>query len=416
MLSTKNMKTRNVFGFLVAVMALFLVLPSASAFVDIQEVNINGIEIDNPGSSASVDVGAFAGDTISVRTTFTASQTDEEARVTARIIGEPGSYVDTSEFAVLSGNTYSRLLNVELPFDLDDNLDEFFTLEVTIEGKDTDSTVETEIRIDIQRENDVLQILALESNDEVSAGENLILDAVVKNRGRQEAEDTFVRVTIPALGISKTVYIADLSAVDDGIADEEDAALGRVYLNIPRGTPAGVYNVEVHAFNDESSVVATRKVVVLGANAESDVITSRTSRTFATGEEQMYTMTIVNADNRIRVYELILETANGLEVELDESLVAVPAGSSKTVRLTTVASDEGNYNFAVNVHSNGELVEKQNFVANVQGRSGSVGSTGNAAVVLTIILAIIFVVLLVVLIVLLTRKPEKSEDFGESYY
>ena len=33
-----------------------------------------------------------------------------------------------------------------------------------------------------------------------------------------------------------------------------------------------------------------------------------------------------------------------------------------------------------------------------------------------IILAIIFVVLLIVLIVLLTRKPEKAEEFEESYY
>ena len=67
----------------------------------------------------------------------------------------------------------------------------------------------------------------------------------------------------------------------------------------------------------------------------------------------------------------------------------------------------------MNVHSDGELVKKQNFVANVEGKAAT---AGNAAVVLTIILAIIFIVLLIVLIVLLTRKPEKTEDFGESYY
>ena len=124
-------------------------------------------------------------------------------------------------------------------------------------------------------------------------------------------------------------------------------------------------------------------------------------------------MTIVNADDRIKVYELIVESSNeDLEVNLEESIVAVQAGSSRTVKLTVKALDEGTFNFAVNVHAESELVKRQEFVADVEGRK----AVGNAALVLTIILAIIFVVLLVVLIVLLTRKPEKSSEFGESYY
>ncbi len=43
-------------------------------------------------------------------------------------------------------------------------------------------------------------------------------------------------------------------------------------------------------------------------------------------------------------------------------------------------------------------------------------SVTSPIVVLTIILAIVFLVLLVVLIVLIGKKPEKVEEFGESYY
>ena len=48
--------------------------------------------------------------------------------------------------------------------------------------------------------------------------------------------------------------------------------------------------------------------------------------------------------------------------------------------------------------------------------SESAVSIASPIVVLTIILAIIFIVLLVILIVLLGKKPEKQEEFGESYY
>ena len=59
----------------------------------------------------------------------------------------------------------------------------------------------------------------------------------------------------------------------------------------------------------------------------------------------------------------------------------------------------------------GELVSTITFTG-----SEEVSQLASPIVILTIILAIIFLVLLVVLIVLVTKKPEKAEEFGESYY
>ena len=422
-----TMKARNFLSFLVAVFALaFLQVTPISAmdcsdtfdtFACIDDVTVNGISHFSDESAA-----VFAGDTIAVRVVFTANEMEEDGfdddfeedvRVIARILGEPGLSEVTERFDVIEGKTYSRLLNIKLPFDLDDNLNEPFILEVTVESNSEEAD-SVSIDLEVQRENQLIEILSVESDDEVKAGDNLELDVVIKNRGRDLSEDTFVRVNIPALGIKKMVFLGDLSPVDQSDPDKEDSGLVRVFLRIPKDTPAGVYNVEIEAFDDDSTTLATRKVVVVGAGQESDVISSTNSKTFAVGEEKEYTITIVNADDRIKVYELIPETTGTeLSINLEESIVAVPAGSSKTVKMTVKASKEGTYNFAVNVHSDSELVKKQNFVANVEGRA----AVGNAAVVLTIILAIIFVVLLIVLIVLLTRKSEKSEEsFGESYY
>lgn len=403
------MRSKSIFGFLVAILAFLAVLPAVSAFAEITSIEVNGID------GFSGQAGVFAGETMTVRVTITADETQEEVRVIARILGEPGLSAVTEEFAVINGSTYSRLLHIDLPIDLDEDLNEQLTLEVTVEDRNAGLGDREEIDLELQRENNFLQILSVEADNEAKAGETIALDVVARNIGRHKADAVFARALIPSLGITKSIFLGDLYAQDhrgQNGENEEDTALGRVYLTIPRDAPAGVYNVEIEVYNGDSSTMTTKKVVVIGSGADSEVISSRTTKTFAVGEEQVYTVTIVNADDTIKVYELILETANGLAVNVDESLVAVPAGTSKTFTLRAVASEEGNYNFAVNIHSDGELVKKQNFVANVEGKT----SAGNAAVVLTIILAIVFVVLLIVLIVLLTRKPEKSEDFGESYY
>jgi preprotein translocase subunit SecG len=61
---------------------------------------------------------------------------------------------------------------------------------------------------------------------------------------------------------------------------------------------------------------------------------------------------------------------------------------------------------------NGDVVESFTFSSTEDVKA----SMSDPVVVLTVILAIVFVVLLIVLIVLIGKKPEKSEDFGESYY
>ena len=66
--------------------------------------------------------------------------------------------------------------------------------------------------------------------------------------------------------------------------------------------------------------------------------------------------------------------------------------------------------FDVNVFSSEKLLEKVTLKLNAEGKAV------NPIVVLTVVLAIIFLVLLVVLIVLIGRKPQKTEEFGESYY
>lgn len=401
------MNTKNFIGLFSIAIALLFVAPfvSAQSFANVQYVETESYNIVQ-GDRFAVE----AGQSLDLRVVFDAMANANDVRVSARVLGEPGLSDTTSRFDVIAGGTYSKQLSIDVPYDID--LNEDFILEVKVENQLGGTTFTATFVV--QRESYALEFLSVESPSRISAGEVLPVEVVVKNRGRYDAQDTFVIASIPALGVSKKIFLEDLAAnesVNNEI--EDDSIEGRILLAIPSNAAPGLYTVEVKTYNSDSETVSVRRVEIVSGNSNSAMISSPSSRTFAAGSEGSYSLTIVNSGNRILVYNLVTESDNGLTVDFDDSVVVVPAGSSKTVDMTAQAAREGSYNFKVTVlDSENNVVGEKSFVANVEGRS--VG--GNAAVVLTIILAIVFVVLLVVLIVLLTRKPAKADQSGESYY
>ncbi len=395
---------------LVAILAL-AILSIASVSASSVSVEVSGVVTD--------DIAVFAGQTVPVRVVFTLDDNATDVRVKAWVSGEKELAVSTDRFDVMADKLYSRLISVQVPSKVDPTED--LKLEILIESRNGGELLTKEVALSAQRESYDVSILDAVMPSEVKSGDSLALDVVLKNAGMQISEDTFVKVTIPALGIETKAYFGDLSAVDqgdDGVHPEmQDAAQRRMYLNIPSSALTGVYLIELTAYNADSTATMTKKLSIVGSASDSSLfVSSASSKTFAVGEKAIYSLTLVNSGNKILVYEIVPETSSSLAVDAAEPVVVIPAGSSKTVDLDVVASKEGKYNFAVNVYSDGELVKKNNFLADVSGKS-SKAFAGNATIILTVVLAIIFVVLLVVLIVLLTRKPEnKAEEFGESYY
>jgi hypothetical protein len=390
----------------------------ASTFGDITNIEVNGIDAIDDGKPVAVNIASFAGQTLPVEITFVASKDVSDVRVKAWISGEREYAVSSNRFKVFNGSTYDWIVSVPVPFDIDPRED--LRLKVSVEGKG--DSVQKEVPLAAQRESYLVEILDVVADTEVKAGEVLALDIVLKNRGLEFSEDTFVRVKIASLGVEERAYFGDLAPVDQGGDDEpekEDAAERRLFLRIPSSAKPGTYVVELEAYNDDSSTILTKKVNVVGVGLDSRVVSAVKEKSFAVGEKGSYSLTLVNMGNKVSVYELVAEAADkNLDVSVEEPIVVVPAGSSRTVKVETSASKAGEYAFTVNVYSDGELVAKESFTANIEGARAAplVAGGVNTTVLLTVVLAIIFVVLLVVLIVLLTRKPEKEKEFGESYY
>lgn len=406
-MANKSLTQKICLSVFAALLTIFLA-SAVSAAVNIVSVHANDIE-----GATGQNIAVFAGQNLPVKVVFdvTGNSTIRDARVKVWLSGSREYAVSTPRFDAIPGNRYSKLLYIQLPSNLD-NREEDYKLKVAVESQNLNADAEAIVNLLIERESYLVDVLDVLMPSKITTGAVLPVNIILKNRGRQLAEDTFVKVSIPALKIEEKAYFGDLSAVDQADPDKEDASERRLMVRIPSTALTGTYVVEIEAYNTDALTTLSRKLAIVGPADETQVVPAVQSRTFAPKQNAEYQITLVNSGSSVNVYELVVESISGLSITVDEPVVAVPAGMSKTVKITANANSANIYNFAVNVHSSGELIKRVPLTANV---AGSAGITGNATILTTIVLAIIFVVLLVVLIVLLTKKPEK-EEFGESYY
>ncbi len=386
--------------------ALFLVATvSAANIASSTSIEVDGIDVsDNPS--------VIAGESVSVKVQFTSNVTASDVRVKVEIEGDKVD-VDavSTPFDVEAGHTYKKTLTLKVPFELKDKLSDNVDLNVKIWNGDYKSEY-TGIPLRVQRPSYNPVVKSISTSQTVEAGQSLPVDIVVKNMGYDELNDLYVTVRISELGVKKTAYFGDLVPLEVCSEDckEEDTVSGRIFVEIPYSVKAGSYELEVEVTNDDVTSNFAKEIVVKNDFTQSVLVTT-SSRIVSVGEEAKYTLLLVNPTNSLKVYRVVAESSSEVTSVADESVVAVPAGSSKTVTITAKAATPGEYNFKVNVLSGEKITDTVALSLKAEPKSVT-----NPIVVLTIVLAVIFLVLLVVLIVLLGRKPKKTEEFGESYY
>ena len=406
----QTMEKKFLVSFLLAVSVLFLAatVSAAGPLATITDVEVDGVNVN---ASPAIVVG----DSVLIRVDFDSLENASDVTVEAEIEGDKEDVrAETRAFDVETGFEYSRSLRLDVPFDLKDTLSGDVTLNIDISGSGFKTEATYTLRL--QRAPFDAAIKAVSVPQTVSAGETLPVDVVLKNLGYDDLDDLMVTASIPALGLERTAFFGDLVALecDDDLnatdnygvditrkcdEDDEDTVAGRIFLQLPWDVEAGIYALEVTVENDDTTSSRTVQVAIENAFSSGNFIVS--------GNQLL----IVNPTNQVVVYRIVPESTGTVSVSVSESLVAVPAGSSKTIFVDATSNVAGTQTYAVNIFSaDGSLLERVEFTT-----TGD-GGTASPIVVLTVILAIIFIVLLVVLIVLIGKKPEKSEEFGESYY
>lgn len=363
--------------------------------------------------SATYMPSVIAGDTVNVKVTFVALADDTDVTFEAELEGQKDqTRVVSKPFDVEANKVYSQVLTLKVPFELRENVSDELTLSVELDGN-KDKTIISNLPVNVQRPSYNAQIKSISVPQTVSAGAQIPVDVVIKNMGYNDLNDLYVTAKIADLGLSRNAYFGDLANIESctNNCDEEDTASGRIYLDVPYGVKAGTYDVIVTVKNDDE-VSSMKKQVVISNDFDNLVIVPSDQKTVAAGEDAEYELILVNPTNKLVVYRIVPESSKEISSSVSEAVVAVPAGSSESVKVIANAAEEGKYTFDVSVFSGENSVGKATLNANVE---GSKKQGTDPIVVLTVVLAVIFIVLLVVLIVLLGKKP-KTEDFGESYY
>ncbi len=386
------------FSAIVSLLLLVMTVSAASPLGTIDRVEVDGLNwLESPA--------IVAGNTISVRVEFTSDVNASDVTVEVELETDKEDVeAQTRVFDVETGNKYVKTLKLEVPFDLKDELSDFVTLTVKISGDGFKTTNSEELRV--QRLAYDTNIMSISTKSSIDAGETFSVDVILKNVGYNDLDDLYVTASIPAIDLERTVYFGDLVAVecDDGAnpldnygvdidrkcnEDDEDTVRGRILLEVPYNAESGVYTLEVEVRNSDVIINRVKQIFIENAVPEA-VLKSGNS------------LIVVNPTNTLKVYSIVPESP----ATVSDSVIVVPAGSSRQV---TVSSNSAG-SFSVSVLSGNEVV------GTVQFSTLSEDSTTTGVVVLTVILAIIFLVLLIVLVVLLTKKPDKDEEFGESYY
>ncbi len=400
--NTKMNTKRILVSFLVIASVLFLASAvSAANLGTINTVKVNDMTVFPDTSTVSIT----GGDSVTVEVQFTAGDLDDstativdgdasDVKLKVELEGEDIDVTAVSNpFVVLGGKTYTKTLTLKVPADLKDDLTDDLSLSIRVYNSDFEVELDT-LEVSLQRPSYDVAIKSVMTSNSVEAGQLLPVDIVLKNVGYNDLDDLYVTAKISELNIEKTAYFGDLVPLkdncdDDDDCDNENTVTGKLYLEIPYNVKAGTYTLEVKAENDDTKTIVSKEIVV--GNGVPDLA-------MKSGND----LVLLNPTNQLKVYKVTYQ---------DKQVSAiVPAASSKTVTIDTPAT--GDYNFDVLVFSGDVLLSTVNF----SGTAQPTNQLTSPVLVLTVILAIVFLVLLVVLVVLITRKPQKTEEFGESYY
>jgi len=328
------MNTKNLMvSFCTIAIVLFLVgFTSAANLANISSVEVNGI------NASGSDVAVIAGDTLTVTVFFTADTDASNVRLEAEVTGTKVDVDErTSFFDVEVGKKYSKTVELKIPYELKDLPSGDFNLNVRIWNSENETEYNTSLRI--QRPSYNADIMSIEVSQTVVAGELLPVDIVLKNIGYNDLDDIYVTVSIPALGIEKTSYFGDILAVED--EDNDDFTRGRFYLRIPYEALEGIYTIKVEASNDDLDLVESKEIIVKNDFSNGNVIVTSFRKIVATGQDAEYSFMLVNPTNQLKVYQIVTESSGNLYTNANTAVVAVPAGTSKTVTVTANAAKEG---------------------------------------------------------------------------
>lgn len=354
------------------------------------------------------------GETMPVKVVFTSEKDLGNVKLNIHINSYRDELVDeTVEFDVFEGNQYSKDLSIKIPADMDAK--DTYTLYVKLESrKELTGADEAKIDLAVQRVANDLSILNVElmtQNNVFHPGNNIYADVVVKNTGNHDADDVYVKLSVKELGISRTVYLGDLTPTDCERCDKEDTQRVSIALGLPLDK-SGTYTLEAEAYNSELSETVS-KVITVRNPSLINILPQYTSRDVANGKSASYDVVFSNFGDTAETFTVDVIGLDGwASAQIVPSTFVLNAGESRIVSIAVTADEnavEGEHPFLVKARYSGRTKDMQ-FKANVK------NSIVDWSLILLIVGIVLAAAIVVLLIVALSKKQKVEEETPETYY
>ncbi len=426
------MKMLKALMMLVCLVLLSGLVHAASIPVSVDEVTINGVEID-PSAPNRLDLEI--GQDINLRVKLEANADAKNIQVEAFISGyeysdfEPVSD-STHVFDVEDGVVYIKRLKLSLPEKVEKDS---YKLRLIISDRYSDLQVlNYNLLIDRPRHSVKVTDVWFTPENKVMAGEYLIASVRLKNYGNKDESGLKVEVSIPDLGVSAVDYVDEVEA-GDSVSSEE------LYLRIPKcNVKAGEYEVDAKVTYDNGYEMDKYKTHILIGN-EGTCETTETPEEKAGkivialesnsvelekgGKGAVIPITITNKGTGSQTIVLGLpELAWATFKASPSNVVVLDSGETKTVYVYVTANKDavaGEQSFSVSINNaDGESLKELTFKANVKAAAGNVSTARVLEIILIVLIAILVLIGLIIGFKKLMGKEEEAEEeaSAETYY
>ncbi|MFH1455938.1 MAG: hypothetical protein ABIF40_03240 [archaeon] len=433
-------KTLKALGIIMLLLVSMLGVTSLAA-ADANDVKVLNVEINGVDMPSTVSVEL--GETIDIEVELWSEVNNaEDLKIEAWVGGYEYDDIEdtTGMFDVKSGVTYTKDLSLNIPSDMDVENKNEYTLNLRI--FDGDSVESYEYVLFIERARHTLNLLDVEFDSNVNAGDELAVDVRVENFGENKEED--IRVEAELVGVdSDRVYIDELAAFEeDGDDEPESSDSASLTLNVGDDVVSGEYELLVTlTYNrGHDSMTESYTVTVDGAEAavaDNDAVTEvtegtiiavdSTSLSLVAGEENSLKVLIANLGSENAMYTVAVSgTQLWADSTVSSSFVSVPAGQVGEAYVYLTAKDDaeaGDHVFTLQISEGNDLVGEASLTATVSDANNALNVLDNVGSAWKLAFVGLIVLIIVVGLFLAFRKMNNDdEDYplepkdGQTYY
>lgn len=375
-------------------------------------VSITTIRVDGTTLLDSSSLSVDNGDVLEIQVSYLGQKDADNARFRAEIEGYEHSTITdaTNLFSVVKGVSSSKALTLRLPSDMESQKEYI----LRIYGSNDLSGLtykEYSLYVDTQRHRVDISDLVMSPETGVEAGQAVIANVRVTNRGQKVQDSVKVVIEVPQLNIRASSYVSNLD-IGEAITSED------MYLGVPTDARAGVYTANVFTqYNDgyTQSQATFDFVVLASSDAGNDrlIISADADSKIVAGETSTVQIVVGNPSSQSKAISVVPTNMDWATVDVDPSFGMVQAGADKSynVKVTPYGDVRGTQTLGLLIKEDNVVIQELSIPVVFEESAKEEKSGFNwLNVVLIALIVLLIIVLLILLISLLKGKNNENNN------